>query len=120
MLVITNPTKIMATGNVAKSIYEYFGGHGGQKDISIARMHSPSGRALTSQTPEFDEYTLVISGTLKVETNSGTRTVAAGHAVIIRRGEWVRYSTPAEGGADYVSVCIPAFSPHTVNRDSLC
>ena len=80
-------------------------------------MNSPAGWEEPGQTPEFDEYTLVLAGTLKVSTKEGDIDVVAGQAVIARKGEWVRYSSPHEGGADYVAVCVPAFSPETVNRD---
>ena len=80
-------------------------------------MNSPAGWEEPGQSPEFDEYTLVLAGTLKVSTKEGDIDVVAGQAVIARKGEWVRYSSPHEGGADYVAVCVPAFSPETVNRD---
>ena len=80
-------------------------------------MTSPPGWVEPGQTPEFDEFTLVLRGTLRVETRSGTLEVSAGQAVVAPRGEWVRYSTPVEGGAEYVAVCVPAFSPATVHRD---
>ena len=84
--------------------------------VSIARMTSPAGWIEPGQTPEFDEYTLVLSGTLRVTSAGGALDVCAGQAVIAHAGEWVRYSTP--DGAEYISVCIPAFSPATVHRDS--
>jgi mannose-6-phosphate isomerase-like protein (cupin superfamily) len=86
--------------------------------VSIARMVSPSGWSEPGQTPEFDEYTVVLRGTLHVETRDGTLEVAAGQAIITHRGEWIRYSTPGSEGAEYIAVCIPAFSPETVHRDA--
>jgi mannose-6-phosphate isomerase-like protein (cupin superfamily) len=80
-------------------------------------MRSPGGWIEPGQTPEFDEYTLVLKGTLRVEHQGGSLDVAAGQAVLVRRGEWVRYSTPGDDGAEYVAVCLPAFSPETVHRD---
>lgn len=118
-ILIDNPTVITAAGEPPKRIEEFVGrvntGSGG---ISIARMKSPGGWAEPGQTPEFDEYSVVLRGTLRVETRSGVLDVKAGQAVIAAAGEWVRYSTPDPEGAEYVAVCIPGFSPETVHRDS--
>jgi mannose-6-phosphate isomerase-like protein (cupin superfamily) len=115
---IESPTRIEAHGLPPKIIEEFVGRVNSQTDgVSIARMKSPSGWSEPGQTPEFDEYSFVLRGTLRVETREGTLDVSAGQAVITRRGEWVRYSTPGAEGAEYIAVCIPAFSPQTVNRD---
>jgi hypothetical protein len=115
---ITEPKRIVAAGNKPKLIDEYIGRvNSGQGDVSIAHMRSPGGWAEPGQTPEFDEYTLVLRGVLRVESRLGTLEVAAGQAVIAHRGEWVRYSTPHPDGAEYVAVCLPAFSPETVHRE---
>ena len=116
---IKKPTRVEAAGNKPKLIDEFIGlVNCGIPDISLARMQSPSGWVEPGQTPEFDEYTLVLRGVLHVETKSGTIDVQAGQAIIAPRGEWVRYSTPAPEGAEYIAVCLPAFSPKTVHRDS--
>ena len=116
---IEKPTVVHAAGNKPKRIEEFVGRvNTGTAAASLARMRSPAGWAEPGQTPQFDEYTLVLRGTLRVETRSGTLDVRAGQAVIAAGGEWVRYSTPEEGGAEYVAVCVPAFSPDTVHRDS--
>ena len=113
---IPTPSIIEAAGNKPKIIKEYIGRVNSQTiEASVARMNSPAGWEEPGQTPEFDEYTLVLAGTLKVSTKEGDIDVVAGQAVIARKGEWVRYSSPHEGGADYVAVCVPAFSPETVN-----
>jgi quercetin dioxygenase-like cupin family protein len=115
---IEKPTVVQAAGNKPKRIEELVGRvNTGTAAASVARMTSPAGWVEPGQTPEFDEYTLVLRGTLRVETREGALEVRAGQAVIAPRGEWVRYSTPEEGGAEYVAVCIPAFSPDTVHRD---
>lgn len=115
---ITGPTKIEAAGNKPKLIEEYIGRvNSDTAAVSIARMKSPSGWVEPGQTPEFDEYTVVLRGTLQVETRAGTLEVHAGQAVITPGGEWVRYSSPAEEGAEYIAVCLPGFSPATVHRD---
>lgn len=115
---ITGPTKIEAAGNKPKLIEEYIGRvNSDTAAVSIARMKSPSGWVEPGQTPEFDEYTVVLRGTLHVETKAGTLEVHAGQAVITPGGEWVRYSSPAEEGAEYIAVCLPGFSPATVHRD---
>jgi len=115
---IEKPTVVQAAGNKPKRIEEFVGlANTGTTTASVARMTSPAGWVEPGQTPEFDEYTLVLRGTLRVETRSGVLDVRAGQGVIALRGEWVRYSTPEEGGAEYVAVCVPAFSPDTVHRD---
>lgn len=115
---IEGPKRIEAHGTPPKTIEEYFGRVNSQTEgVSVARMISPHGWSEPGQTPEFDEYTVVLKGTLTVETKAGVLKVAAGQAVTTAKGEWVRYSTPDEGGAEYVAVCIPAFSPTTVHRD---
>lgn len=115
---IPNPTRIQSAGNKPKIIDEYIGRvNTASNDLSIARMRSPEGWEEPGQTPEFDEYTVVLRGTLRVQHQSGEMDVAEGRAFIAHRGEWVRYSTPLPGGAEYVAVCFPAFSPATVHRD---
>jgi mannose-6-phosphate isomerase-like protein (cupin superfamily) len=115
---IESPTIITAHGNLPKRIAEHIGRVNSKTEsVSIAHMTSPGGWTEPGQTPEFDEYTLVLSGTLHVETKSGSFDVTAGQTIVAHKGEWVRYSTPAAGGADYIAVCIPAFSPATVRRD---
>ncbi len=115
---IPSPTTIEAAGNKPKLIEEFVGRvNSDTSDLSIARMKSPGGWVEPGQTPAFDEYTVVLAGTLRVETKDGVLDVAAGQAVIAPKGEWVRYSSPDEGGAEYVAVCRPAFSPDTVHRD---
>ena len=116
---IQQPTIVQAAGNKPKVIEEYFGRvNSGTSDVSIARMKSPGGWVEPGQTPEFDEYTLVLRGTLRVTTRGGSTDVHAGQGVIVHKGEWVQYSTPAEEGAEYVAVCLPAFSMDTVHRDA--
>src|SRR5215831_2061027 len=115
---IQAPTRITAAGNKPKLIEEFIGRvNSGEARLSVARMTSPPGWVEPGQTPEFDEFTLVLRGTLRVETRAGTLDVHAGQAVEAPRGEWVRYSTPEADGAEYVAVCLPAFSPQTVKRD---
>jgi mannose-6-phosphate isomerase-like protein (cupin superfamily) len=115
---INAPTRVLAAGNKPKSIDEYVGRVNSQTaEVSIAHMRSPSGWLEPGQTPEFDEYTLVLSGMLRVTHRTGAVDVRAGQAVIVRAGEWVRYSSPEADGAEYVAVCLPAFSPDTVHRD---
>ena len=112
---IAKPAQIPVPGG--KLVEEYVGRvNSGEKQASVAHMHSPAGWSEPGQRPEFDEFTLVLQGTLQVEHESGKLDVHAGQAVVARRGEWVRYSTPA--GAEYVAICLPAFSPDTVHRDS--
>ena len=115
---IAQPTRIESAGNKPKIIEEYVGRvNSSTEAVSVARMRSPEGWQEPGQTPEFDEYTVVLQGTLRVWHTSGEIDVAAGQGVIVRRGEWIRYSTPFAGGAEYVAVCLPAFSPATVHRD---
>ena len=115
---IRNPTVIQSAGNKPKAIEEYIGRVNSSTDgLSIARMKSPGGWEEPGQTPEFDEYTIVLKGMLRVETRGGTTDVHAGEAIIAQKGEWVRYSTPNHEGAVYIAVCLPAFSPDTVHRD---
>lgn len=116
---IEAPTRVEAAGNKPKLIDEYIGRvNSGDQGLSIALMRSPGGWQEPGQTPEFDEYTVVLRGTLRVEHTGGALDVKAGQAVILRRGEWVRYSTPGEDGAEYIAVCLPAFSMETVHRDA--
>ena len=115
---IENPTVVPAAGSKPKIIREYVGRVNSRTEAaSVARMTSPEGWAEPGQTPRFDEFTLVLAGTLRVETERGTLEVRAGQAVIAPKGEWVRYSSPHPGGAEYVAVCVPAFSPDAVRRD---
>lgn len=115
---IEKPTEVKAHGDIPKIIREYIGRVNTQTPgVSIAHMQSPSGWSEPGQTPRFDEYTLVLKGTLRVEFKGGQRDVKAGQAVIAPAGEWVRYSSPFPEGADYIAVCLPAFSPETVQRD---
>lgn len=115
---IESPTIIQAAGNKPKIIEEYIGRvNSGTSDLSIARMKSPEGWIEPGQTPEFDEYTLVLRGELRVTTREGSLDVGEGQAVIVKAGEWVQYSTPGNEGAEYIAVCLPAFSPETVHRD---
>jgi len=110
------PTIVPAAGTRPKRIEEFIGRvNSGTEAVSIARMTSPAGWVEPGQRPRFDEYTLVLEGCVRVESEGGTLDVAAGQAVHVPAGEWVRYSTPE--GATYVAVCLPAFSPDTVNRD---
>ena len=115
---IAQPTRIESAGNKPKRIDEYVGRVNSQtSSASVAHMRSPGGWVEPGQTPEFDEFTVVLRGTLRVEHRAGFLEVAAGQAVITHRGEWIRYSTPSADGAEYIAVCVPAFSPHTVRRD---
>lgn len=115
---ILSPTQIESAGNKPKIIREFFGRvNSGTKNISIAKMTSPAGWEEPGQTPEFDEYTLVLKGMLRVHTKNQTFDVNAGQAILTYAGEWIKYSTPNPEGAEYVAVCIPAFSPDTVHRD---
>ena len=116
---IPGPTRIPAAGNQPKLIDEYVGRvNSSSSDASIAHMRSPGGWQEPGQTPEFDEFTIVLKGMLRVEHRSGVLEVRAGQAVIAHRSEWIRYSTPEPEGAEYIAVCIPAFSPATVHRDA--
>jgi mannose-6-phosphate isomerase-like protein (cupin superfamily) len=115
---ISAPVRVEASGNKPKLIEEYIGRvNSGTAGVSIAHMHSPAGWQESGQTPEFDEFTVVLRGAVRVEHRDGVLDVAAGQAVIAHRGEWVRYSTLAGEGAEYIAVCLPAFSPDTVHRD---
>ena len=115
---ISQPTRIQSAGNKPKLIDEYVGRVNTRTSAaSVAHMRSPQGWLEPGQTPEFDEFTIVLNGLLRVEHKGGTLDVAAGQAVIAHAGEWVRYSTPQEGGAEYIAVCLPAFSMETVHRD---
>ena len=115
---IKAPSIIKAAGNKPKIIEEYVGRVNTQTDdISIARMKSPEGWVEPGQTPEFEEFTIVIRGTLNVKTKESDISLKEGQAVLIKGGEWVQYSSPEPGGAEYISVCLPAFSPDLVHRD---
>ena len=116
---ISNPTIIEAAGNKPKKIEEFIGRVNSKTEsLSIARMTSPGGWIEPGQTPEFDEYTVVLKGVLRVATKDNMIDVAAGQAVIAAAGQWVQYSTPDANGAEYIAVCLPAFSPQSVNRDA--
>jgi quercetin dioxygenase-like cupin family protein len=113
---IEDPVRVEAAGEPPKLIDEFAGrASNGEERVSVARMRSPAGWSEPGQRPEFDEYTVVLAGALRVETEQGTLDLAAGTGILTRAGEWVRYSTPQ--GAEYVAVCLPAFSPDTVHRD---
>ena len=120
---IAQPTRIPAPGNKPKLIDEYIGRVNSKTaSTSIAQMRSPAGWTEAGQTPDFDEFTIVLKGTLRVEHRNaqgktGFLDVSTGQAVIAHAGEWIRYSTPNEGGAEYIAVCLPAFSMETVHRD---
>ena len=117
-ILITQPTRITAAGNKPKLIDEIVGRVNSHTDaVSIAHMRSPAGWVEPGQTPEFDEYTYVLAGLLRVTHKEGALDVQAGQAVIAQHGEWVQYSTPGPAGAEYIAVCRPAFSPDTVHRD---
>jgi quercetin dioxygenase-like cupin family protein len=117
--IIKSPTRIHAAGNPPKTIEEFIGPVTSETTaLSVGRMVSPPGWSESDQTPEFDEFTVVLRGQLRVETRDGVQDVLAGQAVITPRGQWVRYSTPSPEGAEYVAVCLPAFSPQTVHRDA--
>lgn len=116
---IDKPVVIEAAGNKPKRIEEFVGRvNTGTAVLSVARMQSPSGWVEPGQSPEFDEYTVVLRGMLRVESEGSVLEVRAGQAVVTRAGEWIRYSTPEPGGAEYIAVCLPAFSPATVHRDA--
>jgi mannose-6-phosphate isomerase-like protein (cupin superfamily) len=118
-ILIPAPKVITAAGNKPKRIEEYVGRvNSGHAAVSVARMVSPEGWEEPGQRPEFEEVTVVLRGRVRVESESGVLDVQAGQAVVTRPGEWVRYSTPDPGGAEYVAVCLPAFSPETVHRDA--
>ena len=115
---IDSPTVIAAAGNKPKRIEEYAGRvNSGHESVSVARMKSPEGWVEPGQRPEFEEVTVVLEGMLRVEFEGGELAVRAGQAVVAEPGEWIRYSSPEAGGAEYVAVCLPAFSPDTVHRD---
>ncbi len=116
--IIKRPTEIKAHGNKPKIIQEFIGRiNSNTENASIAKMSSPEGWIESGQTPEFDEYTFVLNGTLRVKTKKESFDVKAGEAFVASKGEWVQYSTPHSGGAEYVAVCVPAFSPKLVHRD---
>ena len=116
---IPTPSIVTAAGQPPKKIEEFIGRVNSKTDaVSVARMTSPAGWVEPGQTPEFDEFTVVLKGTLHVASKKGTLDVRAGQAVIAHRGEWVQYSTPEPEGAEYIAVCLPAFSPQTVHRDA--
>ncbi len=115
---IERPTQITAAGTKPKIIQEYVGlVNSTTSALSVAHMRSPAGWVEPGQTPEFDEYTVVLRGMLRVRHAEGDLDVRAGQAVIAHRGEWVQYSTPEPEGAEYIAICLPAFSPETVHRD---
>lgn len=117
-MIIPVPTVIPAAGEPPKIIEEFIGRVNSETTgISIAKMTSPSGWREPGQTPEFDEYTVVLKGELQVETRGAVHKVSAGQAIVLHAGEWVRYSTPGAEGAEYIAVCLPAFSPATVHRE---
>jgi mannose-6-phosphate isomerase-like protein (cupin superfamily) len=118
-MLIAAPTRVTAAGNKPKIIQEFIGRVNSKTSgVSVAHMKSPGGWVEPGQTPEFDEYTIVLAGALRVEHKEGALEVRAGQAVITHKGEWVRYSTPGSDGAEYIAVCLPAFSPETVHRDA--
>ena len=115
---IESPSKITAAGNVPKVIEEYIGNVNSKTNsVSLAKMISPGGWVEPGQQPEFTEYTVVLKGMLRVTTKDSVYDVHAGQAIIVESGEWIQYSSPDSDGAEYIAVCIPAFSPATVNRD---
>jgi mannose-6-phosphate isomerase-like protein (cupin superfamily) len=115
---IAQPTVVQPAGNKPKQIQEFAGlVNSGHRDVSVARMVSPSGWQEPGQRPAFEEITVVLRGLLRVEHEGGILDVRAGQAVVASPGEWVRYSTPGADGAEYIAVCVPAFSPTTVHRD---
>ena len=118
MEIITQPTKIDAAGSAPKIIMEFIGRvNSKNSQVSVARMKSSKGWSEPGQTPQFDEYTVVLKGCLVVENKKGKHKIKENQAVITTRGEWVRYSAPYDGGAEYIAICIPAFSPDLANRD---
>jgi mannose-6-phosphate isomerase-like protein (cupin superfamily) len=115
---IPSSTRITAAGNKPKLIDEYIGRvNSSEARVSVAHMRNPSGWVESGQTPDFDEFTIVLKGMLRVEHKGGALDVHAGQAVHTAAGEWIRYSTPSPEGAEYIAVCVPAFSPETVHRD---
>lgn len=116
--IISAPSLIQASGNKEKRIEEFFGRiSSNTSEVSIARMISEEGWEEPGQCPEFDEYTVVLKGRLKVSTRDDEFILESGQAIVTEAGEWIRYSTPFAGGAEYIAVCLPAFSPFTVHRD---
>lgn len=116
---IESPTRVEAAGTKPKLIDEFAGRiNNGEERLSIAHMRSPSGWEEPGQRPDFDEYTVVLSGVLKVDHEGGQLEVRAGQAILAKAGEWIRYATPTDEGAEYIAVCLPAFSPDTVHRDA--
>jgi mannose-6-phosphate isomerase-like protein (cupin superfamily) len=117
--IIPSPSLVQAAGNKPKIIEEFIGRvNTSTGSVSIARMKSPGGWVEPGQIPEFDEYTVVLRGTLRVMSKAGTFDVSAGQAIIAPKGEWIQYSSPELDGAEYIAVCLPAFSPDTVHRDT--
>jgi ethanolamine utilization protein EutQ len=115
---IAQPTRVTAAGNKPKLIDEYIGRvNSNEEAVSVAHMRSPQGWEEPGQTPDFDEFTVVLSGTLRVKSLIGELDVQAAQGVVTHRGDWVQYSTPLAGGAEYIAVCVPAFSMETVQRD---
>ena len=116
---IEKPARVAAAGTKPKLIDEYIGRVNSEtQGLSVAHMRSPQGWEEPGQTPEFDEFTIVLKGTVRVKHKNGELDVVAGQAVIAHGGEWIQYSTPAEGGAEYIAVCLPAFAMETVHRDT--
>jgi mannose-6-phosphate isomerase-like protein (cupin superfamily) len=116
--IIKSPSIIKAAGNKEKKIEEFFGKVNSKTgEVSIARMTSPEGWIEPGQIPEFNEYTVVLKGKIKITTKKGELIVSEGQGILTSKGEWVQYSTPFEGGAEYIAVCLPAFSPDIVHRD---
>lgn len=120
MLKVTKkPARVVAAGSPPKTIEEFIGRvASGSTEISIARMVSPSGWKEPGQIPEFDEYTIVLRGQIHLETKNEVQDIFAGQGVMVPRGEWVRYSTPGKEGAEYIAICVPAFSPEIVHRET--
>ncbi|HEV8539315.1 MAG TPA: cupin [Bacteroidota bacterium] len=119
LTILKQPSVIHPAGNKPKIIEEYIGRvNSGATALSIARMKSPQGWIEPGQTPEFDEYTVVLTGVLRVSTKSEVVDIQSGQAVVAPRGEWVQYSTPEAGGAEYIAVCLPAFTIERVHRDA--
>lgn len=117
-IIIKKPAVIEAAGTGGKIIKEYFGRVNSKTPgVSIAHMNSPEGWEEPGQCPEFDEYTVVLKGSIQVKTKSETHKITEGEGIITNKGEWVQYSTPFKGGAEYIAVCLPAFSPDIVHRD---
>lgn len=117
-ILIEGSTPIQSVGTKSKQIQEYIGHiNSGHSGISVAHMTSPEGWEEPGQRPEFEEFTVVLRGLLRVDYQTGRLDVQEGQAVVATAGEWIRYSTPEPGGAEYIAICVPAFSPDTVNRD---